>query len=451
MKLHGNRGLGGTFVPCRRQAQSFRSIRRCANRTSRPDPDSEDSSAFLTNLMDKLIDTERKQVEISKQKMEEMDRELEAAQAANSTTPKLLIRALRWVRNLNGSVYERQLKTLEAMEKNREEYLQELQGLNQRAASNESTSYDVADYAMSDEGAVASAAGVIAACIVQATIISWIASFFGIELSALLHDPAVPTGGALLTWTAWTVPYAGAAGIAAAFAPSFIGNRGTVRRSDTDSLFGKNSPVTLTAMAVGLGYAQATIYQGVWLLVSLRIFGAGVYGFDADPFTWGGDADVDAALGSLVAAPILAPALLKLPAAVLLAAAIETGTWIIDEALTRFDPTATTDVSIESATAMVLSSDIMQQFLDKEELEDAMKAGQLSPEKLMQLQRGRKLSEDEYWATLGRVALSSVYMGAETLATGNLWNAVLTGTVGLAIGIFARRSVCIRGVEGAAE
>lgn len=45
----------------------------------------------------------------------------------------------------------------------------------------------------------------------------------------------------------------------------------------------------------------------------------------------------------------------------------------------------------------------------------------------------------EQWLTLGRVALSSAWLSAETLASRNLWLAAATGGLGTFVALLARR------------
>ena len=51
-----------------------------------------------------------------------------------------------------------------------------------------------------------------------------------------------------------------------------------------------------------------------------------------------------------------------------------------------------------------------------------------------------KMSTEEFWLVIGRVFVSSVYLGAETLITGNLGYAIATGAAGMTLGMFVRRS-----------
>ena len=51
-----------------------------------------------------------------------------------------------------------------------------------------------------------------------------------------------------------------------------------------------------------------------------------------------------------------------------------------------------------------------------------------------------EMSQQELWSTVGRIFASSAWLGAETLATHNLWFAVGTGALGIAIGMGVKRN-----------
>lgn len=121
------------------------------------------------------------------------------------------------------------------------------------------------------------------------------------------------------------------------------------------------------------------------------------------------------------------------------------------ELSTRLDPTASL-FDVESVTALILSPEVGTVLFGREGLEEMkesvadMRGGELPH--LPQVGRAREFSETEYWLTVGRVALASAWMGIETVVTQNLWYAICTGSVGLLIGILARRRAVKMASEG---
>jgi len=198
---------------------------------------------------------------------------------------------------------------------------------------------DLVNFAATGETAAVTATGILLQAFVGATVATWVLGslLFHVEISTLLPGASLPSQQDFVSWSLWSLPYLGATAAAAAIRPLSVGDQGALRftvdvtagtgetRRDDDAFFATLSPLSLAAIAAGLGYTQAVVYQGIWLQIILKLLGAPIE-------TSGGvvaSDDVEAlqrAMGSLIAAPSVAP-FLWVPTGVILAAAAEAGWW----------------------------------------------------------------------------------------------------------------------------
>ena len=81
---------------------------------------------------------------------------------------------------------------------------------------------------------------------------------------------------------------------------------------------------------------------------------------------------------------------------------------------TSIEPSLISDEGLEAVTSMIIQ------------------IGRRPP-KVPSSLKSLEMPAQEFWLTSGRVFLASLWMGAETLVTGNLWMAATTGAVGMAV------------------
>lgn len=386
---------------------------------AKKDGEDEDSGSMLeasNAFLEKVIESRRRVVQEHAVREREMKAELESMRAAGS--PDWALRIVEWLVKLNTDIYQGEVDRLAKLEADHDRYLSEWEEWER--TNNEAgllTVEDLAEVVVTGQDAPEQATAAILAAFIGAAIVSFVASLFGTEVGVLLPDPTLPTAAEISAWAAWTVPYAGATAVAAAFAGPWIANRGTFRFAVAeDSFYGALHPTAVLSLAAALAYSQGVIYQGVWLLSFYHLFAGG--GVDAvlDPAA-ADDAVVSQAMGSLVAAPT-APVLrlIAAPAAVAAAAALEAGVW----------------------GARVTAANILQEAASNGS-EQAAAEGEAKEKPQAPSLAAMVMSEQEFWATATRIFASSAWLGAETLAARNLWWAVGTGAVGLAIAMGVAR------------
>lgn len=111
---------------------------------------------------------------------------------------------------------------------------------------------------------------------------------------------------------------------------------------------------------------------------------------------------------------------------------------------TKVDPTGSI-FDLESISALILSPEVGTVLFGKEGLDEVkesyaqMNNGNIPT--LPKVGRAREYSENEYWLTVGRVAVASAWMSTETVFTQNILFTAGTGVVGLLIAIFTRQKV----------
>ena len=413
-------------------------------------------------LFDETLKDQRKLLKEQAENDEQIRLQVEAMRAQGS--PEFMIRFVEWGANLSKSIRVGEEKRLREMESSKEEYIKALKQLDDKLDNMEPLEVeDFKDYIATGEDAPQRATSIVVSAFFSATLLSWVSSWFGIEVGTLIHDPAVPTVADLTTWLAWTVPYVGATAAAGAVAAPWIGNRGTFRYMAEDSFFGKLHPTAILSLAASLGYSQSIVYQGVWMLTFLRFF-SGDSGAGGDYLLDPSAADevaVQQAMGGLVAARGLG-ALIAVPAAVLSAAAVESAYFVIKESISY-----TAQDAIKNGKGVVVDSetgfefvDLLAKFADslpdKNSSVDDSGASDANSESSTSttptstpsttLTRPEfpslenfEMSTEEFWLTLGRVFAASVWLGTETLVTGNLWMTIGTSSLGIALGMGTRR------------
>lgn len=421
------------------------------------DPDNNDILIKAKEFFDSTVEQQKKLLKEQADNEETILLQLEAMRAQGS--PQFLIGIVEWFAGVSKNMREKEEARLKDFEKQEAEFMKSWKDWEQKTDNMEPLDVqDLQQYIATGEDSSERATGIIVSAFFSATLLSWVASWFGINVGTLLQEPAVPTVGDLTTFATWTVPYLGATAAAAAISTPWIGNRGTFRYPAEDSFFGKLHPTAIFSLATSLGYSQAVVYQGVVLLTFLRMFagnGGGDYVYD--PLV-SDEVAVQQAMGSLVSSRGLG-ALLAVPAAVLSTATLEAGYFLIKENIDN-----TVKEILSDGKTIVLDPDSGIQVLDISTISiDAVVEGNLAQEKAakpaesskeasssktsVELARPElpslgeiKMSDEEVWLTVGRVFLASAWLGTETMVTGNLWMAVGTGAAGMGLGMAARRS-----------
>ena len=396
-------------------------------------------------ILDALLERQRANVQRQSVKNKEMKDQLDIMKASPNT-PQTTISFMQWVTDLCTSIENQETERLRDIEHKRETFLQEVRAWEQRDKEANDDNQDqkknatfIDEIVVTGEEAAYEATAFVVFTFISATAVSWVASWFGINLGSLLPDPEIPTVGQVGNWVAWTTPYAAATVAAALISREWIGNRGTFRYLAEDSFFANLHPSAILSLALSSAYAQGVVWQGVYLLAFLRAFGGGGGGggiaSDEYLLTMDDGNTLQQSMGTLIAAPsfVLGP-LFAAPVAVACAATLEAGFFAL------------------KAGSLNIMQDVIS--LEREERErqretkegggderDALGAliNQPGPPEMPTLP-SVELSEEEFWSTTARVFLASVYMGAETLTTGNLWYAIATGAVGLCLGLGVNKS-----------
>lgn len=389
---------------------------RSARVRAKEDGEEDNSGSMLdasTDFLDSLVDARKRAVREKAQREREMRADLEAMRAAGS--PPWALNIVEWLVKFNTDIYEGEVRRLAKLEADQQRYVAEWEAWERtNKEQGPLTVEDFAEVVVTGQDAPEQATAAILAAFIGAAAVSWAASLFGNEVGVIFPDPTLPSAAEASAWAAWTVPYAGATAAAAAFAGPWVANRGTFRFAATeDSFYAALHPTAVLSLAAALAYSQGVIYQGVWLLAFYRMFAGGGVDAGLDPAA-ADDAVVAQAMGSLVASPA-APVLrlIAAPAAVAATAALEAGVW----------------------AARVWAANVLQTVAsgDADAAGGGPAAGDAKERPQAPSLAAIVMSEQEFWATTGRVFASSAWLGAETLATRNLWWAVATGAVGLGI------------------
>lgn len=411
--------------------------------------------ASATEMIDSLVARQKKNL----QKQEETDESLQLQlEAMRANAPKFAISVMEWLVGLNASLRDNEVKRLKELEEDRDKFVAECEEFEQQIENIDALEVEnLMGQVATGEDASLQATSTVISAFVSATLFSWGSTFFGINVATLLPDPFIPSASDLSTWAIWTFPYVGATAAAGAILGfQWIGNRGTFRFLADDSFFEELHPTAVFSLSSALAYSQAIAYQGVWLLFFLNLYRGGGTSFSLDPAA-ADEAVVQQAMGSLVAAPKVL-LLIAGPAAVVSAAAVEASYFLAKESINsavqeifQKDGTAVLDPEngfqvlkeIKSSDAVNEKSNV-NGISDYEETRIIM-GGTIggsspvkAPPKIPSLAK-LEMSSQEFWLTAGRVFLASVWMGAETLVTGNLWMATATGAVGIAVGVAASR------------
>lgn len=312
---------------------------RATNGGESDDPD--ELNYLFKGTINDLIEKQRSVIQDAQNELENFDRFV--AQAQDSPQP--LLNFLGWLRSISESSIERETERLAKLESTRANLEQDLTQMAKEEERQKKMlqdpwyAQDLVNFAATGETAAVTATGILLQAFVGATVATWVlGSFlFHVEISTLLPGASLPSQQDFVSWSLWSLPYLGATAAAAAIRPLSVGDQGALRftvdvtagtgetRRDDDAFFATLSPLSLAAIAAGLGYTQAVVYQGIWLQIILKLLGAPIE-------TSGGvvaSDDVEAlqrAMGSLIAAPSVAP-FLWVPTGVILAAAAEAGWW----------------------------------------------------------------------------------------------------------------------------
>ena len=293
-----------------------------------------DNSGFFeqsVEFVDKMVERQRKN--LLKQQSVSVDLRRQIKEMEDRNAPAPVIRLMDWLADRNDSLNEFESTRLANLQLDREKYVEEWKAFEENAAAamEPLDAEDTFSFVTTGEDSATEATGIVISAFLSAAVISYAASWFNINVGDLLPDPTLPTTAQLTTWAAYTAPYLGAtAALAAVAAVGGSADRGTFRFPAEDAFFGKLHPTAIFSLAASLGYAQAVIYQGVWLLVFLKMYSGGGGGgggntdFLFDP-AGADEAAVQQAMGSLFVSVPGLRALLAGPAAVLTAAVVETG------------------------------------------------------------------------------------------------------------------------------
>jgi hypothetical protein len=469
LKFSQKSSLGsGPFLKskrCGKPPNYFHSKRFHSYRVRSTDDSEPKNSGLLeksTAFVDGMIEKQKKTLKQQEEADENLQLQLEAMRAGDA--PKFLISILEWLVGITVSLRENEVKRLADLENDRDKFVAEWKDFEEKTDKMDPIEVDdLMERVATGEDASLRATSIVISAFVSATLLSWGSTFFGINVATLLPDPSIPSVSDLSTWAMWTLPYVGATAAAGAIlSPQWIGNRGTFRFLAEDSFFGKLHPTAVLSLSSALAYSQAIAYQGVWLLLSLNLYrGEATSNFSLDPAA-ADEAAVQQAMGSLVAGPKLL-ILIAGPAAVISAAAIEAGYFLIKESVNStvqdiFQDDGSTTVVIDPEKGFQVLKKIgstdaenekynVNGVTDYEETRIIMGGSFTTPQTLTTTTPPKvpslanlEMSTEEFWLTAGRVFLASTWMGAETLITGNLWMAAATGTVGMAVGMLARRT-----------
>ncbi|KAL4527517.1 hypothetical protein Ndes2526A_g08700 [Nannochloris sp. 'desiccata'] len=468
MQMHGLRNSqrsslrNDSFVTstgCGKTPSYFNASRVALQKVRSTDDSEPEGNRFLassTEFIDSLLEKQKKSLKKQEETNESLQLQLEAMRASDA--PKLAVSVIEWLVGLNTSLQENEVKRLKELEADRDKFVAEWEEFEQKTENMDPLEIDdLMGQIATGEDASLQATSIVISAFVSATLLSWGSTFFGINVATLLPDPSVPSASDLSTWAMWTLPYVGATAAAGAILGfQWIGNRGTFRFLADDSFFGKLHPTAVLSLSSALAYSQAIAYQGVWLLFFLNLYRGGGNSFSLDP-TAADEAAVQQAMGSLIAAPKLM-ILIAGPAAVVSAAAVEAGYFLIKESINGavqevFQNNGTAVLDPENGFRVIKqieSSDAENEKYNVNGITDykesriimgGMMGGSSSPKappKVPSLAT-LEMSAQEFWLTASRVFLASMWMGAETLITGNLWMAAGTGGVGMAVGMAASR------------
>lgn len=378
-----------------------------------------------SGLIDSLIEKQRRNLQRAREFDAEFKETLRAAELSGSI-PKAFIAILQWLQNLSSATVESESASLAKLEIERDELKSSWKNVDALSASQKSpltgsqsrASAEVDVLEEKEEQAIL-ATGLVIFSFVFPFAFSYIASLFGIDLSVLIKDGEVPSTEALLTWAAWSAPYIGGTAIAGALAPRWIGNRGTIRLLKDNDTFQSQLPlITLASVSIASGYSQVIVHQGVFYLCLLNLLAGGNSSI-GDP-VYAEDALMQQSLGSLVAAPTLWKLFSK-PAAIVLNSALEAGWWLVSNLYTSID-----------------DYDPSQPPVAKDD-ESSRMYGMMTP----MWRSNQDLEQPMVWLTGGRIFASSLWLGTETVVTGNLWYPICTGGVGIFVGMLARRSAVL--------
>jgi hypothetical protein len=459
MQIHGLRNSQrsslriGSFATSRRCGKnpSYCITRRTTSQKARStddsDPEGDGFLASSTEFIDSLLEKQKKNLQKQAETDESLQLQLEAMRASNA--PKFAISVIEWLVGLNRSLWENEVKRLKELEADRDKFVAEWKEFEQKTDTMDPLEIDnLMGQVATGEDASLQATSIVISAFVSATLLSWGSTFFGVSVATLLPDPSVPSASDLSTWAMWTLPYVGATAAAGAILGfHWIGNRGTFRFLADDSFFGTLHPTAVLSLSSALAYSQAIAYQGVWLLFFLHLYRGEGTRFSLDPAA-ADEAVVQQAMGSLVAAPKIL-ILIAGPAAVVSAAAVEAGYFLVKESING----AVQGIFQKGNGIAVLDPENGFQVLEKYNVDGigdheekriiiGGTIGDRSPLKVppeVPSLAKLEMSTQEFWLTASRVFLASMWMGAETLVTGNLWMAAGTGAVGMAVGMGASR------------
>jgi hypothetical protein len=395
-----------------------------------------------TGIVDSIVERQKKNLQKQEQTSQQLELQLEALRANDA--PKFAIKIMEKIVALNASLTETEVKRLQDLEADNIKFTSEWKDFEEKLDNMDPLAIDdLVDQVATGEDASLRATSLVITAFLSATFLTWGSTFFGMNVSAILQEPAIPSVGDLTTWLMWTLPYVGATAAGAAiFGINFIGNRGTSRFLADDSFFGKIHPTTVLSLSSALAYSQAIAYQGVWLLFFLNLYRGEGNTFSLDPAA-ADQAAIQQAMGSLVAGPKLV-GLIAGPVAVVSAAALETAYFTLKEWINQtvqgiFESDGKVIIDPENGFQIIQIRDSTDG--DKEEGRSSFSTTAMvnAPPKLPSLAQ-LEMSTNEFLLTSARVFLASTWMSAETLVTGNLWMAVATGTVGIAVGMGAKRN-----------
>ena len=413
-------------VFCRVKEDSINSADQDTSTIEGKDEEEEDSFPG-SEILDSLIEKQRKNLEKAREAEAEFKEVVRAAELSGYT-PKAYLAFLRWLQGLNSSSLESEIASLAKLESQRVNLKSKWRQLETLAPSPEkpvggSNPVEEPVLEAKEEQAIIATALVISSFIFPFSF-SYVASLFGIDLSMLMKDGEFPSAEAIATWAAWSLPYVGGTVIAGAIAPRWIGNKGTLRLIDDDKFQSELPLITLASVSMACGYSQAVVHQGVWYLCLLNFLAGGSNVSVGDPM-YSEELLMQQSLGSLVAVPSFWKLFSK-PAAVVLSSLLEAGWWFLSD---LFSINEEPSLALLSETSRSLSA------------EQADERPQISD--MMTLNWNQGAWQPTTWLTAGRVFTSSLWLGTETVMTGNLWYPICTGGLGIFVGILARRSVVL--------
>lgn len=391
--------------------------------------DEEEEDSFPgSEILDSLIEKQRKNLEKARVAEAEFKEVVRAAELSGYT-PKAYLSFLRWLQGLNSSSLESEVASLAKLESERVNLKSKWRQVERTLAPTPEKPLEgfnpVEEPALEakEEQAIVATALVISSFIFPFSF-SYVASLFGIDLSMLMKDGEFPSAEAIATWAAWSLPYVGGTAIAGAIAPRWIGNKGTLRLMDDDKFQSELPLITLASVSMACGYSQAVVHQGVWYLCLLNFLAGGSNVSVGDPM-YSEDLLMQQSLGSLVAVPSFWKLFSK-PAAVVLSSLLEAGWWFLSDLF-----------SINDESSLALLSEKSRSF-SAEQPDERPRISDM-----MTWDWNQGAWQPTTWLTAGRVFTSSLWLGTETVVTGNLWYPICTGGLGIFVGILARRSVVL--------